>query len=843
MLLCVLVLALLTPPGEGADSWQNTSLSSLRRTNALIASLSLDEKVSLLQTGQPAIDRIGLPAYNFGRECERGDTSGKLGTAYPTGLALAGTFDIELVHSIAAATAIEVRGNVNSDTADGGAVFGASCFGPVSNLVRDPRWGRAAEMVTGEDPQLGRIMSRAFTWGMQQRLDENSTARMLNTIAKHLNSYGGPEGTGFTFGSTAQRFNFDAKLTEREWREFFLPPFYGAAEAGVSGFMCSYSSISFTDHPERSSNTPSCAHEYMLEQVVRKQWNWTGYVLSDAGAAAFVGSTQIGKPGDRWHESNKTFGHGYARSASDAAIKALQAGLDLELTCCGAPAVFPTLSQSVQAGRIQEALVDRSLRRTLPIRFELGQLDGSTASSRAGVPQNSYARLNREQNVSTPQMIRLAEAAARKAVVLLKNDNKTLPLNKAEFIAQSDAATPKTLCMFGPNANSTHAQEAGYVNQHPRFISTPFAGLVGTLGRNASVKLVPGCNTTRCDQLDTAAVAAALQPGVCDVMIAVLGLTAYSNPGSHLQPLSQEPGNACGCIPGDGVEGECCDRLDVALPGQQLALLQMIAAAAAAGNRPVVLISVNAGELDLSWAKQSSRVPSILLAPYLGMSTGTALAATLFGEANPAARLSTTWYHPSSLEALGPITSYQMHPSSTRPGRTYRYYTADVLFPFGFGLSYSQFSYATTEPPAAVVEVCDIITIRVHLSLISGPQPAEEVVQLYLSIHNSSVTVPRHQLVSFQRPKFSKDDPSSRLLTFSILPEDQAILRNPDFDQTVEPGLRSVWVGGGQPGTGAAGVALSFEVQGRAKSVQACPSGRAAQEWGSRNPDAHLWAP
>eukprot|EP01052_Picozoa_sp_SAG31_P030405 SAG31_NODE_3116_length_4658_cov_2.625576_3_plen_164_part_00 len=155
-----------------------------------IGELTLNEKVSLLQVSQPAIDRVGLPAYNFGRECERGDTSGALGTAYPTGLALGGSFDVELVHAIAVATAIEVRGNVN----EANATFGASCFGPVSNLVRDPRWGRSQEMVTGEDPQLGRIMSRAFTWGMQRQTDTaHPQTRMVNTIAKHLNTYGGPE--------------------------------------------------------------------------------------------------------------------------------------------------------------------------------------------------------------------------------------------------------------------------------------------------------------------------------------------------------------------------------------------------------------------------------------------------------------------------------------------------------------------------------------------------------------------------------------------------------------------------------------------------------------------------
>ena len=173
-------------PTPAAPADDHPAAAARRR----IGALTLNEKVSLLQVSQPAIERVGLPAYNFGRECERGDTSGALGTAYPTGLALGGSFDVELVHAIAVATAIEVRGNVNTANA----TFGASCYGPVSNLVRDPRWGRAQEMVTGEDPQLGRIMSRAFTWGMQAQTDAaHPQTRMVNTIAKHLNTYGGPE--------------------------------------------------------------------------------------------------------------------------------------------------------------------------------------------------------------------------------------------------------------------------------------------------------------------------------------------------------------------------------------------------------------------------------------------------------------------------------------------------------------------------------------------------------------------------------------------------------------------------------------------------------------------------
>ena len=202
-------------PATAADAlpaWQNHSLPTAARVADLVQRLTVDEKASLLQHDSAAVPRLGLPAYEWGRECERGDASGPTGTAYPTPLALAAAFDVRMVDEVARATALEVRGNVNAATAGGG-TFGASCFGPVSNLIRDSRWGRTAEMIGGEDPVLGRVMSRAFTWGMQAPPlrgsgggegnggdEDDAGYRMLVTIAKHLNAYTGPEGWGFTFG-------------------------------------------------------------------------------------------------------------------------------------------------------------------------------------------------------------------------------------------------------------------------------------------------------------------------------------------------------------------------------------------------------------------------------------------------------------------------------------------------------------------------------------------------------------------------------------------------------------------------------------------------------------------
>lgn len=180
-------------------SWRNTSLPFSERAELLIAALNLTEKVALLSASAPAIDRIGLPAYNWASECERGDSSGRTGTAFPSGIALGSTFNDTLVNAVAFATAVEVR--ANNDVYGSG----ASCFGPVTNFIRDPRWGRTNEMLGGEDTTLASRLGVAFTRGIQRGSVPDSKYRMVNTIAKHLSAYSGPEGFcgGVSFGTQA----------------------------------------------------------------------------------------------------------------------------------------------------------------------------------------------------------------------------------------------------------------------------------------------------------------------------------------------------------------------------------------------------------------------------------------------------------------------------------------------------------------------------------------------------------------------------------------------------------------------------------------------------------------
>lgn len=218
--------------------WQNTSLPVSERVANLVSLLTLEEKVAnLYSNAAPGAPRLGLGAYRFDEECMRGAvTSGvsprPLGTGFPTLLALAGTFNVSLLAAIGQVGAREVRAYYNIDRRTKGLTTTANCYAPVVNLVRDPRWGRSAEMAIGEDPTLGRVIARAWTAAMRGSAP-GETSKLVTSVAKHLGTYGGPEDFG------GSRFSFNAYLDERTWRESFLPAFRGSAEGGADAFMCS----------------------------------------------------------------------------------------------------------------------------------------------------------------------------------------------------------------------------------------------------------------------------------------------------------------------------------------------------------------------------------------------------------------------------------------------------------------------------------------------------------------------------------------------------------------------------------------------------------------------------
>lgn len=786
--LVLTILPVIIVSGNYTYPWQNPTLPVNQRVANLISLLNVTEKIMLLNAEPPAIPRLSLPSYSFAEECERGDTSGPTGTSFPSGIALGSTFNSSLVYEVAHYTAIEAR--ANSDIAG----RGASCFGPVINFISMPLWGRTNEMIGGEDTTLATIMGSAFTQGIQTGTAEGTGTnyRMINTIAKHLSSYSGPEGYcgGVTF-ATQSRFSNTATMDARTWWEFFIPPWRAlAVEANVTGFMSSYQAVNLVNDEKdiipgyQYSGIPDTANSYLLTEILRNQWNWSGYILSDAGAVAFVGTVD-------WQGTN--IGHGYASNASDAAVKALTAGVDLELVCCALPPVYGTLQDSIANGIISETLLDISLNRTLPYRFELGKLDPP-----GYCPYDNFT----SANVSTPAMVESALAAAKQAIVLLKNDQGVLPLNR-------DILTGKTVTIFGPSGNDTLAQQGGYVNQHPYFIRTPLEGFTDALPLS-NVVYASGC--------DDGIPCLAPNPNEAldlvnssDVIIMFLGTTVYNPPN---YPCS--PDNVA-------VEAEGWDRANASLPLGQLALLQSVAAVASMNQIPLILVVVNAGMLDISWAEGSTEVSAIVHAPFLGMTSGIAIASVILGETNPAGRLTHTWYTADGLSSIGTLTDYRMRPdpSTNFPGRTYRYTTAPVQYPFGYGLSYSRFGYSNVIVNPTY-NSCDIVTVVVTVTNLS-PIDGSEVVQLYVTMPNSTVPSPIRGLANFTRVFIPAGQ--STAVTLSIKPRTgSSVLRNTDYVPVIEPGYRNLWIGGCSDPTILPGSFASYQVVGNTVPVTVCES-------------------
>ena len=518
--------------------------------------------------------------------------------------------------------------------------------------------------------------------------------------------------------------------------------------------MCSYTAVTTGDG--FLNNTPACASAQLLTRVLRGEFGWDGYVISDAGGVVFSGNTTIG---------GVPFGHHATGDAAATAVASLTAGCDVELTCCGAPAVFQTLPASVGAGLVPEAALDAALARALRSRLELGVLDppGTHAWDAWGAA-----------NVSTPEMVALADEAAAAGVVLLKN--AAPPGAAAPLLPLSPAALAgASVAVVGPLANDAWGVMGGYVNQHPSFIRTVFAGLADALPLS-NVLLDAACADSACPAFNASAVALAARADVA-LVVAVLGTTGYFDKGANNESA------ACGCPLGNAIEGECCDRTDTRLPGAQLALLQALAAL----GKPLLLVLNSGGYVDAAWPAASTGVAAILHAPFLGMAAGDGVARVVTGAVNPSAKTTLTWWEDAARD-LAPLRDYS---DAALYNKTYRYGTAPATFPFGHGLSYSSFSFSDLAIAPAAPRGCDALNVSVTLANDSDLDGAE-VVQVYGALRNATVQVPRRQLLAFQ--KVDVPARGSVRVTITVPPAARAVLRAGDLARAVEPGAIDVRV-------------------------------------------------
>ncbi len=854
----------------------DTSLSVDERVNDLVSRMTLEEKVSQMLNSSPAIERLDVPTYNWWNECLHGVARAGRATVFPQAIGLAAMWDSGHMNRVATAISDEARAKHHDFVKKGkrGIYQGLTFWTPNINIFRDPRWGRGMETY-GEDPFLTGTMSVAFIKGIQG--DDPKYLKAVAT-AKHYAVHSGPEWN---------RHTFDAVTDERDLRETYLPHFKMAIEeGGAFSVMGAYN---------RYLGEACCGSSLLLNDILRKEWGFDGYVVSDCGAIHDIFAN-----------------HKVVETPEEAAALAVKSGCELN---CGE--VYEHLVEAVKQGHISEDEIDIAVKRLFEARFKLGMFDPDDMVDYANIP---YSVIDCDEHRS------LALETAHKSIVLLKNDDGLLPLKK-------DAGT---IAVIGPNANDVEVLLGNY-NGIPTEPITPLAGITHKVSGQSEVIHAFGCEWA--ENLPNFGVVPAevlfheedgeLKPGlkgdyfknakfegepaftqvdpeinfnwwegapgedfnddnfsirwkgvIVPKVSGTYSLGAYGSSGFSLfvdgEPLVRyqnphEPRAAYETVEFEAgkryelqidyyelfgianidllwslggrdyrsealaaakkadtvimvmglsprLEGEEMkvkvdgfrggDRIRLDLPDIQQKLMKDIVAL----GKPTVLVMLNGSAVAINWA--SENIPAIVEAWYPGQAAGTAIADVLFGDYNPAGRLPVTFY--KSPDQLPPFEEYAMK------GSTYRYFEGEPLYPFGYGLSYTTFSYGNLVMPEKVT-AGENAEIKADVTN-SGAVAGEEVVQLYISDREADVPVPIRSLKGFQRISLAPGE--TKTVTFTLDAEDMSLI-DASYKRVVDPGVFEIAVGGKQPGfKGHADaettsvVSGSFEVTGDVFSVE-----------------------
>ena len=576
--------ALKAPVVTGPEIRKDLTQPLSTRVRDLVRRMTLAEKVSQMRADAPPIRRLGIPAYSYRNECLHGVGRAGRATVFPQAIGMAATWDTPLIHEEAEVIATEARAKHNDYVAkhngDCATHFGLSFYTPNINIFRDPRWGRGQETY-GEDPFLTAEMGVAFIGGLQG--DDPKYVKVM-ACAKHFTVHSGPE---------AERHRFNAVPSERDLYETYLPAFEAAVREGhVGSVMGAYNSV---------YDKPACANPFLLTKLLRRQWGFDGFVVSDGGAIY-----------DIWAH------HKYAATPEEAAADAVKAGCNL----CSPGSDYDVLVRAAQEGLISETEIDDAVSRALAARFRLGLFDPPSM-----VP---WSKITLTQN-DTPEHQALALRVAQESMVLLKNEG-VLPLNRARI---------KRIAVIGTNANSV-AMLLGNYSGTPSKPVTILDGIKSVAGAGVEVIYDPGCPlTVREDEnakpapgTFTSAVRAAAS---ADVVIYVGGL----NPQLEGEEMLVNYLGFCGG-----------DRTDIALPAGQVELLKVLHAT----GKPVVFVNCSGSAVAMVWAAE--HLPALLQAWYPGGQGGRAVAETLFGDTNPAGRLPVTFYR--STNDLPLFDNYRM---------------------------------------------------------------------------------------------------------------------------------------------------------------------------------------
>ncbi|MHB9132122.1 MAG: glycoside hydrolase family 3 C-terminal domain-containing protein [Armatimonadota bacterium] len=675
------------------------------RVDSLVAQMSLREKVAQMVHRAAEIRRLGVPAYDWWNECLHGVARAGKATVFPQAIGLAATFDVPLIHRMATATSDEARAKHHEALRLGSRAqyFGLTYWTPNINIFRDPRWGRGQETY-GEDPYLTARLGVAFVKGLQG--DDPNYLKLVAT-PKHYAVHSGPE---------PLRHTFDAVVSGRDLRETYLPAFKACVqEAGAWSVMGAYN---------RTNGEPCCGSPTLLQKILRDEWGFPGYVVSDCWAIK------------DFHE-----GHHATNTPAESAVLAVKSGCDLN---CGE--LFNELVNAVKDGLIAEADLDISVKRLMTARFKLGMFDPEERVPYAAIPP---------EVVHCPEHQALARQTARESIVLLKNDGNLLPL----------ARNAKSITVIGPTAFNLDVLCGNYYGYSPQ-MTTILEGIINAASPGTQVHYAEGCSVAGKAAINENYFSWMLPD--TDLIIAVMGFTPA---------LEGEEADAMDEIASEGGG----DRLRIGLPGRQLELLQRLHAT----GKPVVLVLTGGSPIELEWAAE--HIPAIVMAWYPGEEGGNAVADVLFGDYNPAGRLPITFV--KSLEQLPDFTDYAM------AGRTYRFMHDEPRYRFGYGMSYTTFTYCNLWLSRDMINAEDQVTVTAEVRN-TGSRAGDEVAQLYVSDIEATVPVPLMHLEGVTRIHLQPGE--TQTVAFTLTSAQLAAYAD-DGTPFVEAGQFRIAVGGGQP--------------------------------------------
>lgn len=827
--------------------FQDPSKSVQERAANIVSLLTLDEKISQMMNDAPAIDRLGIPAYNWWNECLHGVARSPYRvTSFPQAIGMAATWNTDALLRMAQYASDEGRAIYNDASSKGktGIYQGLTFWSPNVNIFRDPRWGRGQETY-GEDPYLTSQLGVAFVHGLQ-----GDDPRYLKTsaCAKHYAVHSGPEWN---------RSFFNAEVSNQDLWDTYLPAFQKLiTDAKVSGVMCAYNAF---------SGQPCCGNDLLMMDILRNKWAFTGYVTSDCGGI------------NHFHMRHKTH-----PDKQSAAADAVLHGTDCE---CSSNGAYHALNLAVAEGLIKEEQIDISLQRLFEIRLRLGMFDPIEM-----VPYSSITTDVLECDNHKAHALKMAQ----ESMVLLKNEDNLLPLDKKRI---------KKIAVVGPNALSETVMLGNYFGL-PTDTWSVMEGLKQKLGNAVEIVYEPGCG-----YVDNR-VFRSVWEADCFSYEGELGLRAeyFTNPSLKGEPqlirmerninfqhgdgeyiaggiaasqmsvrysadyIPKQDGEMSFSLSGDDgyrlyIDGKLCidskngdpyytfkvekgkthkvvieywqyadvcelrfetgrmwhadaretaqavkdadvilfaGGISAALEGEAMtvhaegfnggdrvsialpAVQTALLKELKATGKPIVFIMLTGSAIAAEW--EAENLPAIVNAWYPGQAGGLAIADMLFGDYNPAGRLPVTFY--KSETDLPDFEDYSMD------NRTYRYFKGDVRYPFGYGLSYTSFAYDKMH-----VSKTDCgYKVEVEVKNV-GVRDGDEVVQLYVSNQNKKFRTPIRSLKGFKRINLAANE--SRKVCFELTSEDLMLVDLNGYYVPME-GELSISVGGGQPLAGVA---------------------------------------